>query len=118
MAPLLTAPTAAYPVKGGRGFIATPADDRKAAGWDLVTAPQELILEPGEFVIESRLGARRICRLTGRRRWIGSWLAVTVETFDVDTVVRELPDGTPALWGVRGERFPGTWVINESALAD
>jgi hypothetical protein len=107
----------ASPVKAGRGFGAVPCGDHRAMPWDIITA-QELLLEPGEFVIASRLGLRRICRLTGRTRRLGSWLAVTVDTFDVETVVRSLPDGTPALWGIRGDRFPGTWAISLQALAD
>jgi hypothetical protein len=106
------------PVKAGRGFGATPCDDLKSWPWDIIVTPQELILEAGEFVIASRLGTRRICRLTGRTRRLGSWLAMTIETFDVETVVRPLADGSPALWGIRGDRFPGTWAINSQALAD
>jgi hypothetical protein len=110
--------SSASPVKTGRGFCASPCDDSHALPWDIIATPQELILEAGEFVIASRLGLRRICRLTGRTRWIGSWRAITVETFDVETVVRPLADGTPALWGIRGDRFPGTWAISSQALAD
>jgi hypothetical protein len=115
--PTTLAPTAS-PVKTGRGFGAVPCDDHRAMPWDIITAPQELLLEPGEFVIASRLGMRRICRLTGRTRRLGSWMAATIETFDVETVVRPLADGSPALWGIRGDRFPGTWAINSQALAD
>lgn len=108
----------ASPVKAGQGFGAVPCEAARAMPWDIIATPQELLLEPGEFVIASRLGLRRICRLTGRTRRFGTWLATTVETFDVATVVRELPDGTPALWGIRGDRFPGTWAISSQALAD
>lgn len=111
-----TATATAYPVKT-YGFGATPCDDNRSMPWDIVACPQDLILEDGEFVIESVKGARRICRLTGRTRWMSrSWLALTVETFDIDTVVRNLPDGTPAMWGVRGQRIAGTWAINRNAL--
>ena len=110
--------SAAYPVKFGQGFIATPCDEPKAHPWEIISAPQELILEPGEFVIESRRGCWRICRLTGRTRRMGHWRGVTVETFDVDTVVRDLPDGTPSIWGIRGKRFAGTWAIGYGALAE
>jgi hypothetical protein len=116
MANLTASPTS--PVKTGRGFGAVPCDDHRAMPWDIIATPQELLMEPGDFVIASRLGLRRICRLTGRTRRLGSWQAVTVETFDVATVVRPLPDGTPALWGIRGDRFPGTWAISSQALAD
>lgn len=111
--------TAAYasPVKTGRGFCAVACDDLKCY-WDIIAAPQELILEEGEFVIESRLGSRRICKLTGRTRQLrADWKALTVQTFDIDTVVRDLPDGTPSIWGVRGEAFTGTWAIGTGALA-
>jgi len=107
--------TASCPVKTTAGFVASPCDYRSAP-WDIIPCPQELLLNDGEFVIESRLGARRICTLTGNTRRLSYWRAATINTFDVDTVVRELPDGTPALWGVRGERFTGTWAINLSAL--
>jgi hypothetical protein len=110
--------TAACPVHTlGRRFSASPCDEPRSASWDIVPAPQDFILEDGEFVIESFRGVRRICRLTGRQRWIRSdWRAATIETFDVETVVRNLPDGTPSIWGVRGERIAGTWAINTAAL--
>jgi hypothetical protein len=105
------------PVKTGHGFSAFPCDDLNCF-WNIIPAPQELILEEGEFVIESRLGSRRICKLTGRtRRLRADWRALTVQTFDVETVVRCLPDGTPSLWGVRGEAFSGTFAIGTGALA-
>jgi hypothetical protein len=108
--------TAALPVKAGQGFVATPTEG-KGAMWDLIPTPQYILLEEGEFVLRGYHGQLRIARLTGRtRRMSASWVAATATTFDVDTVVRDLPDGTPALWGVRGEGFGGTWAINQKAL--
>jgi len=117
--PLLRFPvmTFASPVKTNGGFSAHPCDDLQE-WWEIVEAPQELLLEESEFVIVSRLGMRRICKLTGNTRRMGSWRAATITTFDVDTVVRPLEDGTPAMWGVRGEKFAGTWAITLLALSD
>lgn len=112
--------TAAEPVvRYGQGFAASPCDDSSRAVWDIIVPPQELILEPGEFVIMGNHGQRLICTMTGRQRWIRSdWRAVTIHVHDVDTVVRPLADGSPALWGVRGQRQPGTWAINRRALTE
>ena len=109
--------TFAPPVKTYGAFSARPCDDLQD-WWQIVEAPQELILKEGEFVITSRLGQRRICKLTGNTRRLGSWRAATITTFDVDTVVKPLEDGTPAMWGVRGEKFAGTWAISLLALSD
>jgi hypothetical protein len=103
----------------GQGYCATPCLDNTCIAWDIIVPPQELILEPGEFVIQSVKGLRYICTLTGRQRWINSnWRAVTIHVHDVDTVVRPLADGSPALWGVRGQRRSGTWAINRRALTE
>jgi hypothetical protein len=114
-----TATTTEPVVHYGQGYCAMPCLNKTCIAWDIIVPPQELILEPGEFVIQSVKGLRYICTLTGRQRWIKSnWRAVTIHVHDVDTVVRPLADGTPALWGVRGQRQPGTWAINRKALTE
>lgn len=103
-------------VQYGKGFCAIPCDDPKYS-WDIVVPPQEIILEDGEFVIVGNHGQRLICTLTGRQRWINStWRAVTIHTYEIETVTRPLADGSAALWGIRGERNLGTWAIHRKAL--
>ena len=79
-----------------------------AESWDIVPA--------GWFVVQSPMGIRSYCRFTGRtsRHW--HMACPTVERYDIDTVVRERPDGVHALFGEAGERIPGMWAVRADWL--
>jgi hypothetical protein len=84
--------------------------------WDvLADAPHDLCLEEGEFALEGPHGCRYIAKATGRTRWFGTWLAATLQVFEIDTVV-EMVGELPVIVGRRGEKLPGTWRTNLQAI--
>jgi hypothetical protein len=78
----------------------------------VIDTPQELRLEPGEFVLVCHNGYRTVGVLTGRTRRFWDISCPTLERYEVDTVVI---DG--AIWGVRGARLPGTYAVRPERIA-
>ena len=105
------------------GFTANPCDkapDGRKRGWwgwwdILATAPHDICLEAGEFVLEGNNGVRLIGCPTGRTRWFGSTLTATFNVFEIDTVVEMVGD-LPVIVGRRGNRLPGTWKTHPNAF--
>jgi hypothetical protein len=102
-------------VKVNQGFVIAPIDN-----WcnvhDIKTPPQYILLGENEWFCQNQRGHNYIFKLTGRTRRFKGFRVVTVEMYDIETIVNPLEDGTPALWGVRGNRLDGVWYTNLSAL--
>jgi hypothetical protein len=115
-ASLITVEPAAA-VATNKGYVIAPIEN---SGWmlSIAPAPQHILLGFHEhFATCPRTGRNVIFKLTGRTRRFKGFRVVTLEVFDIDTVVRPLADGSPALWGVKGERLPGIWFTCLAALA-
>lgn len=68
----------------------------------VIPTPDYILAQSGEMVARApRTGQMFIVRRSGRRLACGR---VSVDIFDVDTVVREV-DGRPSVVGVRGQRI-------------
>lgn len=97
----MTTTTRITPKLGSIVFFTADTACIRRVGFD-----QAIRLEEGEFLVTSYLGYNTIGRMTGRTRKFFRGLACpTIERFDIDTVVI---DG--AIWGVRGDRLPGTFA--------
>lgn len=68
----------------------------------IITAPEYILCEAGDFVARApRTGMMYIVRRSGRSLACAN---LSVDVFDIDTVVREI-DGRPSAVGVRGARI-------------
>jgi hypothetical protein len=103
----------------GMRFTAQPCEGKTRAWWEVLPRPeQDICLEDGEFQLTGPYGQRMIGRFTGRRRWVNNNTchAVTIEVFDIDTVV-EMVGELPVMVGRRGERLEGgTWWTHRNAV--
>jgi hypothetical protein len=102
------------------GFEAIPCDREMPRCWYSIKVrpAQEILLEDGEFMVEGSKGNRLIGRFTGRTRYIPYYKErfVTLELYDIDTVVEYVGD-LPVIVGRRGERIPGgTWFTSRNVL--
>jgi hypothetical protein len=76
----------------------------------VIATPQELLPDPGMFVITDGNSYRTFGKLTGRTTCRWAMRVPTVERFEVETVVIEDVDGNSAIWGIPGKRIAGTYV--------
>jgi hypothetical protein len=108
----------AIPVITTKGYCLSSTDRSDRVLWDIIDAPQYIILGDGEFMVSGPHNRMRIATLTGReRRMTATWQAVTVNLWEVDTVVKYAENGDPSLWGIKGDIIPGTWAMNKGAMA-
>lgn len=111
------------PINRFGSFTADPCEKApggRLRGWwghwqILADAPQDICLEEGEFAMEGPHGCRLIAKATGRTRWFGTWLAATLNVYEVATVV-EMVGEMPVIVGRRGDKLPGTWRTSLNAL--
>jgi hypothetical protein len=102
-------------IKLEQGFVIAPIDN-PCNILDIKNPPQYILLGENEWFASNRHGHNFIFCLTGRTRKFQGGRVVTVEVFDIQTVVKPLKDGTPALWGVRGDRIDGVWFTSLRAM--
>lgn len=101
--------TAAAPRPGATVWdTSDPATIRR-----VVPTPQYLDIPEDMFVMESYHDYITLGRMTGRTRQFWSIACPTFERFEVETVAKE--DGS--IWGVPGEKIPGTWAIRPEYVA-
>lgn len=97
--------------QAGSRWTIFPLGDSRLEVELLDSYPQELKPETGFFIAITRQTEERYYgRLSGRTVQKWNMACPTIELYRINTVVI---DG--AIWGVRGDRVPGTWAIRPEA---
>ena len=91
------------------GSTVVSSDNRKSLV--VIATPQELLPEPGMFVLESFTGYRTFAQLTGKTRMAWGMACPTLRRFEIETVVI---DG--AIWGKAGNPIMGTMLTRPENL--